>query len=681
MLRKSTLTALSVLGLLGPLGFHGCGSDGAGPTPTGQHESEIGEIGLDLRLPDGSEVNEVSYAITRAGLTPRTGMIPVGADGHARMQIGSLPAGTGYTITLTAARGTLPPCEGSEGFSITAGQTTDVSVALQCGALPRSGNVSVDGTFNYCPSTPTIIATPSSAPVGEPIAVSAEALDEDPVSFVWSAPSGTFAASTQASTTFTCSVPGTVTLRVSASDSQGCSGVIGTLEVTCIAPSFSSQAAYLIPVASGVTTKAILTVGDAAGTKPDGSPYRFVGIPDGLGAFDNDDGTFTLLANHELGNTAGIARAHGGAGAFVSRWKIRKADLGVLSGSDLIQTVSLWNPTSAAYAPGSGVAFGRFCSGDLPSAPLYEPASALGYEGRIYFNGEETGNEGRALAHVLDGSSYELPWLGKASWENIVVSPHVQSKTVAIGLDDTTPGQLYVYVGTKTNSGLPVDKAGLTNGNLFGVTVTGFPSEPASGIPSAPFTLSPFGNASAMTGAALDAASITANVTRFLRPEDGAWDPAHPNDFYFVTTNAIAAPSRLWRLRFQNIAQPELGGSIDMLLDGGEGQAMLDNLGLDARGHVMLTEDPGNNARIAQVWRYDIATDRLVNVAQHDPALFSSGAAGFISQDEEASGVLDATAILGAGWWLLSDQIHATAGDTELVERGQLTALFDPGSI
>jgi hypothetical protein len=27
------------------------------------------------------------------------------------------------------------------------------------------------------------------------------------------------------------------------------------------------------------------------------------GIPDGLGAFDNANGTFTLLMNHELGNT------------------------------------------------------------------------------------------------------------------------------------------------------------------------------------------------------------------------------------------------------------------------------------------------------------------------------------------------------------------------------------------
>src|SRR5262245_16559601 len=87
---------------------------------------------------------------------------------------------------------------------------------------------------------------------------------------------------------------------------------------------------YVVPVNPAVTTQAILTVGDSVGT------YRMVGIPDGLGAFDNGDGTFTLLMNHELGTTSGIPRAHGNAGAFVSEWVIRKSDLTVLSGRDFI---------------------------------------------------------------------------------------------------------------------------------------------------------------------------------------------------------------------------------------------------------------------------------------------------------------------------------------------------------
>ncbi|CAN5124405.1 hypothetical protein BH18ACT12_BH18ACT12_16540 [soil metagenome] len=40
-------------------------------------------------------------------------------------------------------------------------------------------------------------------------------------------------------------------------------------------------------------TKSILTVGGSVGG------YKMVGLPDGLGAFDNGNGTFTLLLGHK----------------------------------------------------------------------------------------------------------------------------------------------------------------------------------------------------------------------------------------------------------------------------------------------------------------------------------------------------------------------------------------------
>ena len=77
-----------------------------------------------------------------------------------------------------------------------------------------------------------------------------------------------------------------------------------------------------------------------------------VGIPDGMGAFDNGDGTFTVLTNHELGNTQGIVRDHGSRGAFVSRWIIDKATLAVLEGDDQIKSLRLWDPTADGGAGG-----------------------------------------------------------------------------------------------------------------------------------------------------------------------------------------------------------------------------------------------------------------------------------------------------------------------------------------
>jgi hypothetical protein len=430
---------------------------------------------------------------------------------------------------------------------------------------------------------------------------------------------------------------------------------------------------YLVASRPGVVFKDLITTGESVGG------YRMAGIPDGLGAFDNKDGTFTLLMNHELTATTGVPRAHGGRGAFVSKWTIRKSDLTVLGGEDLIKNVVLWNPTTSSYAPASNVSFGRFCSADLaaPSA-WFDATSGLGYDGRLFTNGEEIG-EGRAFAHALDGTSYELPRMGKMSIENIVANPGAGPATVVAALDDTTGGQVYFYVGQKTATGTPVERAGLTNGTLFGVAVTGFAAEDVTtGIPSGTaFTLASLGNVENQTGAQLDSASVAAAVTGFNRPEDGSWDPRHPNDFYFVTTASVTAPSRLWRLRFTDLANPAAGGKIDMLLDGSEGQKMFDNITVDGNGHVYLLEDVGNNVRLGKVWRYDIANDALTEIGQHDPLRFAPGAPQFLTQDEESSGIIDAAGILGPGWYLLDVQAHY-ATDAETVEGGQLLAMYDP---
>ena len=431
----------------------------------------------------------------------------------------------------------------------------------------------------------------------------------------------------------------------------------------------SSQSPYLVRSQPGVVTKAILTAGDAV------AGYRMVGIPDGLGAFDNGDGTFTVLMNHELGATAGVARAHGAAGAFVSRWTIRTDDLGVVEGRDQIQQLNLVTGTPA---------LGRLCSADLPaSGAFFNPATGAGYDGRLFMDGEENGNEGRGFAHALDGTSWELPRLGKFNWENSVANPRTGDATVTVGLDDSTPGQVYVYAGRKTTSGTPVERAGLANGSLYGIKVQGVVDEDRlAGIPAGTsFTLAPLGNVAGLTGVQLQAASEAADVTEFLRPEDGSWDPTDPTVFYFVTTdrfNTDATPgrSRLWRLDFVDPGNPAQGGTITAVLDGTEGQQMLDNITVNDRGQVLALEDVGNNARLGKVWLYDPDSDSLTEVAHHDEQRFLSGAPQFLTQDEESSGIIPAP-FLGDGWYLLDVQAHFSVGG-EIVEGGQLLALHVP---
>jgi hypothetical protein len=474
----------------------------------------------------------------------------------------------------------------------------------------------------------------------------------------------------------------------------------------------TSTTPYLLPSnpalpAGSVQTTSILTVGDGVGG------YRMVGIPDGLGAFANGR-TFTLLMNHELGDVQGIPRSHGSPGAFVSRWTIDRKSLAVLKGGDNATSPSdvyRWDLATQAYVAGT-VAWNRFCSADLarPGAFFYRD---FGTRERIFLNGEETrppfsADHGRAWAHIATGTDrgevWELPRLGKMSIENVVASPHPQRKTVVMLLDDASadtstapgnvPSELYVYVGTKTRHGTHIERAGLTNGTLFGVQVTvggapvggesdAFGLGSASYVGSGRFTLVSLGNVANKTGIQLQTDSIAAGVTRMQRIEDGTWDPrpSRRNDFYFVTTASVTTNSRLWRLRFHDVEHPEQGGTIEILLTGSEGHRMLDNVTMDRQGRILMQEDVGNNDRLGKVWLYDTHSGQLVEIAQHDPARFAPGAPAFLTRDEEASGIIDASRILGRGWFLLDVQAHYAIGDPQLVEGGQLLALYVDPSI
>ena len=475
-------------------------------------------------------------------------------------------------------------------------------------------------------------------------------------------------------------------------------------------PSSSASPYVIASNPANTTVTSILTVGDSVNNKPDGvTPYRMVGIPDGLGAYDNNDGTFTVLMNHELQGTAGVTRAHGAAGSFVSKWIINKNTFAAVNGSDLIQNVSTWSTITSTYnAPATGVVLSRLCSADLaaPSA-YYNTGTGNGTQNRIFMSGEEIGPEGRAFGHVVTGpsagTSYELPRLGKFSWENGVANPGTGDKTVVLGTDDATPGQVYMYVGTKTNSGSDVQKAGLTNGSLYGIKAggvnpdrfesrtTGF--DGASGNKdSVPFTLQSLGNVENTTGAALQLNSANVGVTEFLRPEDITWDQNDVTKAYFVTTDrfdtgATVGASRLWEMDFADVNDFTLGGTLKMLIEGtgGADGQMFDNLTMTSDGQLILQEDPGNQGYLAKTWSFDLADGTLTELLVSDSDRFVLGNPGFLTQDEENSGVIEITNIIndpsGQKYYLGVTQAHyGIAG--ELVEGGQMyvTAVPEPGT-
>jgi hypothetical protein len=444
----------------------------------------------------------------------------------------------------------------------------------------------------------------------------------------------------------------------------------------------SSKAPYLTATQAGASLTSIMTAGDKV------NGYQLNGIPDGMGAIDLGNGTFNLYVAHEFTPTSGIVRAHGTKGAYISQLNIDKNSLAVRSGNDLIQNVKVWKngqyvTSNAANVDSINGIFSRFCSGEIPAASaFYNNVTGKGSLARMFMNGEETGSEGRAFAHILTGAetgtSYQLPYLGRFSWENAVASPYSSDLTVVAGMDDAPPGQVYFYVGAKSDSGNEIEKAGLAFGKLYGVAVSGLATETSSLIsPNTAFSLVDLGYVRDSSGAALEIKSTALGVTRFLRPEDGLFDPANPNDFYFVTTNSMNGPSRMYRLRFNNINDVTLGGTITAVIDGTEGPKMMDNIGSDRAGHIYIQEDPGNNDHIAKVWQYNIATDSLFEIARFDSTYFISGKSDFLTIDEESSGIFDAQDILGPGKFIMNAQIHKSVGG-EMVELGQLLVLNSP---
>lgn len=474
----------------------------------------------------------------------------------------------------------------------------------------------------------------------------------------------------------------------------------------------SSQTPYIVPTAAGWEVISLITVGDAAKNVD----YRLVGIPDGMGALPGkfaENGTYvadkafmTFFVSHELGATSGIPRAHGATGAFVSQWTMHLNSKQIMWGEDLITKVMGWDNLNKQFVDTTGATqFGRFCSADLPAkTAFFNPATGRGFDGLIYMKGEEAGAEGRAYGTVVTGdekgTTYQLPYLGRFSWENALAHPNAGDKTLVVGMDDSSPGQVYLYVGDKQTSGNPVERAGLMYGKLYGVRVingganygNGLVKLENAGVINGTFDLVDMSDVAALdNGAQLQTQSNARDVTEFARPEDGHWDPKNPNVFWWVTTGRSGQSGKLYKFTFNSISNPT-GGTVEMVLDsasliGTDGQVArsFDNLVVDGEGNIVIQEDPGNSAYVAKLWKFNPLTREAVQIFENDRNRFVSGGVSFLTQDEENSGVIDVTDIVananwyeaGRRYYLTNTQAHYNIPG-ELVQGGQVQMIASP---
>jgi hypothetical protein len=503
-----------------------------------------------------------------------------------------------------------------------------------------------------------------------------------------------------------------------------------TVSITVLAAAMASVAAvaamastavkpYVVPVGNQYEVDALLSVDDKVpllGGAP-GQQYRMIGIPDGLGAHPNGDGTATLYMNQELGSSVQSEPIVGGTknrGAIVSKW-ILDEDGDPIAGKRAYDWVYEENTLRgpAANVGNTTPAFARFCSAFLAGPEQ-------GFDRWIYLTNEESdgsdtfdGRGGLSVA-VFENELHTLPGLGRYAKENTVVQPTRSTHTVIFALEDgpaTLDNQLYMYVGKQDRAANAsvLARNGLDNGSVYV-----FRSLDPSLNSERTFTSSSvtgewveIPGVESMSAAQLEAASDAAGAMTFVRPEDGAFNPHNPNELFFDTTgsssgadNGVNELGRLYSLRLHpgNPLKPAtltIVYNADTIVGaGGDIGISPDNIGVSSE-YLMINEDGTTESRATMaakgrdgsIWRLNLVkgpvsavgvdASTATRVAELDPP----GRDGVPVNPGvwETSGIIDVSAIFGPDTWLSDVQAHsptaAPGGSAVTVEDGQLFLL------
>jgi arylsulfatase A-like enzyme len=203
----------------GPLA--GCSRE---PSNHGADEP-VGSVGLNLTAAGGVTLNSVTYTIAGNGFS-KAGAIDTSGSPTISGTIGGIPAGKGYTITLTATSVEGDTTfTGSATFDVSAGGTTSVTLHLNGSGKTGNGSVAVNGTLNVNPRIDEVTVTPQTVFVGASIKLLAVGSDPDagpsPLSYYWSTTGGVIDNPIGPNATLTSATPGTFTITLTLSDGDG----------------------------------------------------------------------------------------------------------------------------------------------------------------------------------------------------------------------------------------------------------------------------------------------------------------------------------------------------------------------------------------------------------------------------------------------------------------------------
>jgi len=236
--RFGTVPLVCLLALGVSASFIACSSE---PLSNGGEE-QSGSVGLNLDVAPGVNVDLVEYSISGNGFS-KSGAIDVSGAQTISGTIGGIPAGKGYTITLTAkSADNGESFTGSAGFDVVAGKTSAVTIHLKGTTTSGNGSVSVNGTFNVGPVIDELTVTPLNVKIGSKITLTGVAKDADagpsPLSYYWSTTGGVIDNPIGPTAKLTSTTPGTFTVKLTVSDGE-------------ISTSSSATVTFIDPAATG----------------------------------------------------------------------------------------------------------------------------------------------------------------------------------------------------------------------------------------------------------------------------------------------------------------------------------------------------------------------------------------------------------------------------------------------
>ena len=471
---------------------------------------------------------------------------------------------------------------------------------------------------------------------------------------------------------------------------------------------FATSSPPMLTGVGNVTVKPLVTVGDIM---PGG--VKFEGIPDGIAVDPRGLNRFDIYVNHEQ-STVPFGGVVDPINSTVDRLTLRRGTGDILSAEVVI-------PSSLNYQ--------RFCSNFLaftgaddgdPLLLTNEEASDFVNRTGIAFPGTPGEQAGLVVAYDLKTEeSRPIYGMGRHNHENSVQIPAYDQAVILSG-DDTfsaPSSQMYMYVATDRDavwndqgtlygfvSDDPAvnDYGDITVGDSISGSFLEVPEEIAKGD---------------QTG--LETWSNANNVFQFIRIEDIAYDRHQTNIVYFADTGeprAIPDPTtgrlargpsgtrgpypngRLFKMVL-NQDDPLLVDSLTILIDADlAGYDVIDvihqpdNIETTARS-LLIQEDPGSHNQYpaggpgtnARIWKYDLQTGDLSVVATVDQSLLPAANQG----SWESSGIVDASAFLGRGAFLVDVQAHGLfeetfgtdpAGNIIRTEAGQLLLIRIPGA-